>query len=142
LRLDSIIATLKTIVQYQQAKKKKGRNSSFYSVRNNLISDGILPPLKINTRIKEVNFFEGQKMGYNVVLLKVELSTFNGEFGEIIESSDDKMQEVENYMDDGLKKGEIEWNVDDVKEVKEKGKDFVRNECLDSKMGLGTNDNT
>jgi survival of motor neuron protein-interacting protein 1 len=81
-------------------------------------------------------------MGYNVVVLKVELSTFKGEFDEIIESSDDKMQEVENYMDDGLKKGEIEWNVDDVKEVKEKGKDFVRNECLDSKMGLGTNDNT
>jgi hypothetical protein len=29
-----------------------------------------------------------------------------------------------------------------VKEVKEKRKDFVRNECLEAKKGLGTNDNT
>lgn len=45
-------------------------------------------------------------------------------------------------MDDGLKKEDIEQNVDDVKEVKEKRKDFVRNECLEAKKGLGTNDNT
>ncbi|KAG5226522.1 SIP1 domain-containing protein [Salix suchowensis] len=50
------------------------------------------------------------------------------------------------YFDDkiessGVKKGEIEWSVDGVKEVKEKGKYFVGSDCFETGMGLGF-DNT
>jgi len=63
-------------------------------------------------------------------------SSESGELDEKIESSGAKVKETENSVDGGLKKGEIEWSVDDAKEVKEKGKDFVGSECF-----VGTDDN-
>jgi len=68
-------------------------------------------------------------------------SSESGELDEKIESSGAKVKETENSVDGGLKKGEIEWSVDDAKEVKEKGKDFVGSECFEAEMGLGTDDN-
>ncbi|KAJ6917378.1 hypothetical protein NC652_019673 [Populus alba x Populus x berolinensis] len=68
-------------------------------------------------------------------------SSESGEFDEKIESSGAKVKETENSVDGGLKKGEIEWSVNDAKEVKEKRKDFVGSECFEAEMGLGTDDN-
>ncbi|KAJ6733853.1 hypothetical protein OIU74_005611 [Salix koriyanagi] len=68
-------------------------------------------------------------------------SSESGESDEKIESCGVKVKETEISVDGGLKKGEIEWSVDDAKEVKEKGKDFVGSECFEAEMGLGNNDN-
>ncbi|KAB5548392.1 hypothetical protein DKX38_011798 [Salix brachista] len=68
-------------------------------------------------------------------------SSESGESDEKIESCGVKVKETEISVDGGLKKGEIEWSVDDAKEVKEKGKDFVGSECFEAEMGLGNDDN-
>jgi len=44
------------------------------------------------------------------------------------------------YIYDGLKKGEIGWSVNNVKEVKKKEKSFVRSQYLEAKIDLGTDD--
>ncbi|KAJ6420634.1 hypothetical protein OIU84_028062 [Salix udensis] len=65
----------------------------------------------------------------------------SGDFDDKIESSGGKVQKTETSVDGVLKKGEIEWSVDGVKEVKEKGKYLVGSDCFETGMGLGF-DNT
>jgi hypothetical protein len=69
------MATLQTIVNNQEVEKE-GRNTPFPCVRNNSISNGILLHPKVHTRMKEVNSYEGQKLRYNVAILRMKLSTF------------------------------------------------------------------
>jgi len=52
-RLDSIMATLQTILNDKETEKE-GRNNPFSNVRNDPISDGILLYPKVHTRMEEV----------------------------------------------------------------------------------------
>ncbi|CAK7323113.1 unnamed protein product [Dovyalis caffra] len=102
----------------------------------------------------ETSFGEKKELGFeendvkfdsliekNVAYCELVSDSFeSGEFDKNIDSSSMKVQEAENYVDGGLKKGEIEWRVDNVKEVKEKGED-VGSECFDAEMGLDIDDN-
>jgi hypothetical protein len=69
--LDSILATLQTIVNNQEDEKFNGRNSP--------VSDGILPNPRSNIRMEEMDSYEGNKMGYNMALPRLELTSFHGE---------------------------------------------------------------
>jgi survival of motor neuron protein-interacting protein 1 len=84
------------------------------------------------------DYLIGKKVAYCEL---VSGSFESGDFDDKIESSGVKVLETETSVDGVLNKGEIEWSVDGVKEVKEKGKDFVGSECFEAEMGLGSEDN-
>jgi uncharacterized protein YdaT len=70
-RLDSILATLQTIINNQEDEKFNGRN--------NPVSDGIIPNPKSNIRMEKMDSHKGNKMGYNMALPRIELTLFHGE---------------------------------------------------------------
>lgn len=84
------------------------------------------------------DYLIGKKVAYCEL---VSGSFESGDFDDKIESSGVKVLETETSVDGVLNKGEIEWSVDGVKEVKEKGKYFVGSECFEAEMGLGSDDN-
>lgn len=97
---------------------------------------------------KEELGLEGSEVKFDSLIEKkvaycelVSGSIESGDSDDKIESSSVKVQETETSVDGVLNKGEIEWSVDGVKEVKEKGKDFVGSECFEAEMGLGSDEN-
>ncbi|KAF9663269.1 hypothetical protein SADUNF_Sadunf17G0020700 [Salix dunnii] len=96
---------------------------------------------------KEELGLEGNEVKFDSLIEKkvaycelVSGSLESGDFDDKIEGSGVKVQETETSVDGVLKKGEIEWSVYGVKEVKEKGKDFVGSDCFEAGMGFGSDD--
>ncbi|KAJ6366470.1 hypothetical protein OIU77_002955 [Salix suchowensis] len=123
--------------QQQQQQQHEHSCSSLSTVSSR--GDAVLSPTKVVQ--EEANHQDNPSPTTLHAVSWVSGSSESGESDEKIESCGVKVKETEISVDGGLKKGEIEWSVDDAKEVKEKGKDFVGSECFEAEMGLGNNDN-
>lgn len=139
---DSILSPTKA-VQEEANHQDNPSPTSFKKVKSSCLTES-----DTSFREKQGVCFEENEVKFDFLNEKnvafcglVSGSSESGEFDEKIESSGAKVKETENSVDGGLKKGEIEWSVDDAKEVKEKRKDFVGSECFEAEMGLGTDDN-
>ncbi|KAJ6289378.1 hypothetical protein OIU76_025237 [Salix suchowensis] len=141
-RGDAVLSPTK-VVQEEANHQDNPSPTSFKKVKSSCLTG----PDASSWEKQEVGFEENEvKLDFlnekNVACCElVSGSSESGESDEKIESCGVKVKETEISVDGGLKKGEIEWSVDDAKEVKEKGKDFVGSECFEAEMGLGNNDN-
>ncbi|KAF9679118.1 hypothetical protein SADUNF_Sadunf07G0106800 [Salix dunnii] len=135
---DSVLSPTK-VVQEEANHQDNPSPTSFKKVKSSCLTE---PDASLWEK-QEVGFEENEvKLDFlnekNVACCElVSGSSESGESNEMIESCGVKVNETEISVDGGLKKGEI----DDAKEVKEKGKDFVGSECFEAEMGLGTDDN-